>query len=204
MKLLNLLETPLPGDWDKDVYSHNVSFAKRIEYAKQRAQKVGAGSSRVAFIIEYNGRKTVLKVAKNRKGVAQNEVEIRTLNDPYMPEIVIPLIDFDEQNNEATWLHTEFAEKMTAKKFRDFFGGDPNDLIYYAKEQMGYKQYFKRTNIKINEESEYTQLFLEYVGNYTPLLSDYTRLANWGIFDNRPVIIDVGLDEETYYTYYSK
>ena len=33
-------------------------------------------------------------------------------------------------------------------------------------------------------------------------LGDYGRLANWGIFDGKPVILDVGLDLHVYETYY--
>ena len=91
-----LTEAPLPDDWDKNVYSPNNSFAKQVKYAKERAQKVGSGSSRVAFKIEYQGRPTVLKIAKNRIGLAQNEQESQALRDYYLEDITIPMIDYDE------------------------------------------------------------------------------------------------------------
>jgi len=37
------------------------------------AKRLGGGSSRVAFLIDYQGRKTILKVAKNNKGLAQSQ-----------------------------------------------------------------------------------------------------------------------------------
>ena len=73
IKELLLESPPLPEDWDKDIFNERVPFKTRIEYAKARAEQVGKGSSRVAFVIPYQGRKTVLKVALNAKGMAQND-----------------------------------------------------------------------------------------------------------------------------------
>ena len=66
------LEAPLPPDWDKEQLNLRQTFKNRIKYAVSKAQRIGSGSSRVAFIIPYEGRNTVLKVAKNLKGLAQN------------------------------------------------------------------------------------------------------------------------------------
>ena len=58
-----IMEAPLPDDWDHSTYTHGKSFASKLKYATDRASKVGTGSSRVAFLIEYQGRQTVLKIA---------------------------------------------------------------------------------------------------------------------------------------------
>ena len=60
-------EAPLPPDWDETQFTPKTSFKQRLAYALERAKKLGAGSSRVAMIIEYQGRPTALKVAKNKK-----------------------------------------------------------------------------------------------------------------------------------------
>jgi hypothetical protein len=46
-------------------------------------------------VIDYKGRPTVLKIALNAKGIAQNEVESSLLNDGYLRSlgILIPIID---------------------------------------------------------------------------------------------------------------
>lgn len=97
-----LLETPLPDDWNKSTFKKGVSFKKQIDYALERATKISSGSSRVAFEIEYKGRPTILKIAKNAKGLAQNEDDANLLNEPYIPEIVIPMIDYDEENEQPS------------------------------------------------------------------------------------------------------
>ena len=60
----------------------------------------------------------ILKVAKNKKGIAQNKEEMQYLYDDYIQEmgIVIPIIDHDEYNNDAKWIHTEMAEKIKQSK----------------------------------------------------------------------------------------
>jgi hypothetical protein len=196
----SLLESPLPDDWDHDVYSPRSSFAEKVRYATQMAQKVGTGSSRVAFVIDYQGRKTVLKIAKNNKGLVQNSIESQTFGDWMIQKLglFIPMIDYDEKNNRPFWIHTEFAEKATAAHIKNACGGSLNDLVAYAQEFHGMRRTaWGGDSSKIIPESELAEDFVDYVGNYSPELGDYTRLANWGIYKGRPVIIDAGFNEET-------
>ena len=212
MKVKDIIqETPLPDDWDKDVYSPNVSFAKRIRYAKERAKKLGTGSSRVAFEIPYKGRMTVLKIAKNRKGMAQNEVEAKLMSDYYLQglQIVIPMIDYDEKNSMPTWIHMEKAEKMTLPKFRKFTGGaDFYDLVDYALEITGNAGIFQGhrnvDDMKVNPELEFVSDFHDLVANYHGAIefADMKQKSNWGIYKGNPVIIDVGLSSDVYIEHY--
>ena len=112
-------EMPLPADWDpQQMRQGSTTFKSRLAYALERAKKLGTGSSRVATVIEYQGRPTVLKIAKNQKGLAQNSVEADILSDGYASQlgILIPLIDYDEQNREPSWIHTEMATKANEKQ----------------------------------------------------------------------------------------
>ena len=53
MKFADFLnEAPLPDNWDKPKFN-NGTFKSMIEYATAMAEKVGSGSSRVAFKIPY-------------------------------------------------------------------------------------------------------------------------------------------------------
>ena len=109
-------EVPLPPDWDPEKLNLRQTYKDRLKYALDRAKRLGGGSSRVAMTIEYEGRPTVLKVAKNAKGLAQNEAEIEILEDGYSGKlpIVIPLIDYDKANKRPVWLQTELAKKVRA------------------------------------------------------------------------------------------
>lgn len=209
MKVLNLLEAPLPDDWDRSVYSNKVSFAKRIEYAKQKASRIGAGSSRVAFVIPYEGRETVLKIAKNQKGIAQNAEEVSLLEDWYLKklDITIPMIDYDSENQDApTWIHVEKADRATDSIFIKLTGMSLTRCIEYALTASGRDSTYEKrfADLSKYDENEFLQSLVDFIGNYTHVpVGDLRRLANWGVYQGRPVIVDLGLTDTTLKAYYS-
>lgn len=206
-----LQEAPLPDDWDSGVFDQRVPFARRIRYAKERAKRVGAGSSRVAFVIPYEGRNTVLKVAKNQKGIAQNTEEVSLLYDWYLKnlELVIPIIDADEKNGDnPTWIHTEFAQKAKDSDFKKLTGLTLNDLVSFAEGRSGRERNsyimgkLSQEQIDALDENEFVSNLVDFIGNYTHVpTGDLKRLANWGIYEGRPVIIDIGLTDSSWEYY---
>lgn len=209
-------EAPLPDDWDRDIYNDRVPFKKRIEYAKERAQRLGQGSSRVAFEVPYQGRKTVLKIAKNKKGAAQNEAEAQFLSDGYLRRSyghwMIPIIDYDEENAQPTWIHTEFGEKIrTYKQLEKLLGVDPFLLIRYAEHLSGKKSLFYLLRFKQNVQSlpeDKQEIVSDLVDFFMELLhmgvelGDFSRAANWALYNGHPVIIDIGLSSDVYEVHY--
>jgi hypothetical protein len=201
MRLFEVLqEAPLPDDWDKSRMKSNTSFASRIQYAKERAKQIGRGSSRVAFETPYQGRKTVLKIALNSKGMLQNSEEINFLDDHYIAQlgIVIPLIDYDTENNSPTWIHTEFAEKISQKQLEKYFG------VEYMQTVMDFLNYqtgrSKRKPSHVPEElhdNEYFQALQDLIVNFGIPADDLARKANWGLYKGKPVIIDLGWTDTT-------
>lgn len=214
MRIQDILsEAPLPDDWDKAIYNPLVAFKKRVEYAKERAEKIGQGSSRIAFIIDYQGRQTVLKVAKNRKGMAQNQVESDILSDGYFGRLscLIPIIDYDETSSSPTWVHTEKAEKANEKTILRLLGLAVNpdiyfrDLYYYIdSERRGVDTYHKNLMDDVREENEYLADLYDLFMNSRLEPADITIAANWGVYQGRPVLIDVGYDDVVRSTYYAR
>lgn len=202
MKIREIIsEAPLPDDWDKAIYTPQTSYKKRIDYAVAKAQKLGKGSSRTAFTVTYEGRPTVLKVAHNIKGMAQNEAEAELLSDGYLSGIgiMIPIIDYDEDHEQPVWVHTEKAEKASQKQLCDIMKcGKLEWLVNAAK--------FAKTGRGQNHEDAIAKLygddsletFREYVdmlqemADFDIQLDDFSRAANWGLYNGQPVVIDVG------------
>lgn len=219
MKIQDLLyeSPPLPDDWDKDLFKQGRgSFKKRLEHAKQKAQRVGGGSSRVAFIIKYEGRDTVLKIAKNKKGLAQNYQESTMLRTADVlgssGTVVVPMIDHDETNEDPSWIHVEYARKLKSEQeFERLTGYKLSMLLDYAAQQFGNRsvKFFRHKEFpddwkeKLWEEDSYASELLNFIGNTELHLPDLYRYSNWGVYKNKPVIIDLGLDETVYKQYYS-
>lgn len=207
-KILN--EAPLPDDWDKEVYTPKVSFAKQVKYAVARAKKLGTGSSRVVFNIEFEGRMTALKIAKNVKGLAQNQREADYGLYRMYPDITTPLIDYDEVNFPPLWVHVEKADKLTASKFKAITGFDfghfstciVNEQVTRLGKGFVYWDIDDATAEKIQESELYYDV-TSLMGNFDILAGDLTRLANWGLYQGRPVIVDLGFSSDVQKQHYS-
>lgn len=214
-------EMPLPADWDpQQMRQQATTFKSRLAYALERAKKLGTGSSRVATTIEYEGRPTVLKIAKNAKGLAQNSVEADILSDGYASQlgILIPLIDYDEQNREPSWIHTELAQKASEKQLCAMIGCENlSQLINIAwaitgrKKYLGtYQQYVDYLQQKGKSEQEietctdYANKLAELNSSFDVELADFARAANWGLYQGKPVIIDVGFNSNVLDQYYKR
>jgi hypothetical protein len=220
----NLDEMALPADWDPAALGHDKTFKSRLEYALQRAPRLGGGSSRVAFTIPDNGRETVLKIAKNNKGLAQNQAEADILDDGYLGklDIVIPLVDYDKQNPTPTWLQTEKANKVSQQKLAKMLhaGGrwPMTNFLYALDNALGKKQKYMPTLEQIKKEmiengstEQDIEIFMDYVDqvanlvNSSSLLSgDFGTARNWGEYQGRPVIIDLGYNQAAHDMYWKR
>lgn len=211
-------EMPLPADWDpQQMRQGATTFKSRLAYALERAKKLGTGSSRVATTIEYQGRPTVLKIAKNAKGLAQNSVEADILSDGYASQlgILIPIIDYDEQNREPSWIHTEMAQKANEKQLCHLMGCKTlYELVRFADVIAG--KYRGMTSQKfiddlvndgrsendIEKMTDYANILADLANSFDVELADFNRPANWGLYNGKPVIVDVGFNSNVMNQYY--
>lgn len=217
-------EMALPADWDPTALGHDKTFKSRLDYALQRAPRLGGGSSRVAFVIPDQGRETVLKIAKNAKGMAQNEAEVDILDDGYLGklDIVIPLIDYDKENPTPTWLQTEKANKVSQQKLAKMLhaGGrwPMTNFLYAVDNKLGNIKRYMPTLDQIKQEMLDTgssekdiEIFMDYVDQVAVLISsssllsgDFGTASNWGEYQGRPVIIDLGFTSAVHDLYWGK
>lgn len=203
-----LHEAPLPDEWDKGVFTPATSFKKKIDYAVRAAQRLRGGSARVAFIIPYQGRETVLKIAKNKKGLAQNEFEASILSSPYAQQygVTIPMIDYDEEHDEPIWIHMEKANKVTAAKFRKYYGGDPDDVEQFLRYHTGQYHWHKKEDIeyleRLREKNNGLDRLVQFVVDHDLPTGDFSRLSSWGEYKGHIVLLDVGLSWDIAYHHY--
>ena len=198
-----LAEAPLPDVWDKDKFKGRLDFKGMVEYAMQKSKTLGEGSSRVAFNIEYKGRETALKIAKNPKGIAQNVQEIMYLNNEEIKKlnITIPLIDYDTTNHKARWLHTEKADKIYDSYFEEEIGLPLRDAILYInrdinppKMTIGSKLQAERGEL-LKKDSPIVKAIYKLLTDFPEIgYGDLARIQNWGMYKGHPVILDIGYD----------
>ena len=203
---LFLLETPLPDDWDKKKLKYNPrDFKSMVEYVSQRAAKIRKGSSRVAFLIEYQGRPTVLKIAHNEVGIAQNRAEIDILTKGKDSGFVIPIIDYDVENKKnPTWIHMEYGEPIKNGEMIEvcgvpYFSEIVQYVLEYDKpakrkllEYKWYKHYGKENADKAIESAERLYHFVKDHDIYFEELSQPGCEVNLARYKGKMVYIDVG------------
>lgn len=217
-------EMALPADWDPAALGHDKTFKSRLEYALQRAPRLGGGSSRVAFVIPDQGRETVLKIAKNKKGMAQNEAELEVLDDGYLGrlDIVIPLVDYDKANPTPTWIQTEKANKVSQQKLAKMLhaGGrwPMTNFLYAIKNVLGVRDKWMSSLDQIKQDmldngssEQDIEIFMDYVDQVADLVNsssllpdDFGTASNWGEYQGKPVIIDLGYTSSVRDLYWGK
>ena len=99
-----------------DEFEEIKSFAGKTKYANQYLQRIGSGSGRIVYDID--GTK-VFKIAKNQKGVAQNEVEASIGHYAENEHILTKVF---ESANDDSWIIAEKAKKVNERRIKELTG----------------------------------------------------------------------------------
>lgn len=162
---------------------------------------IGNGSSRMVFAID---NEKVLKLAKNRKGTAQNKAEFNNCNDYYAGDMFTKVFEYDDQY--FTYIIAERAMPVRAADFRNIMGVD---YKYFCHICMGaFSQYsrYSYDNLDDNdyqmiEDNEDLNSWYDYISNYQPIsVYEITRKANLGVVNRNGrkeiVIVDSGFNND--------
>lgn len=207
----NELGEDYPFSWNIEVFKNLKSFAKRVEYCNQHLQRISSGSSRIVYKIDDE---KVLKLAKNKKGLSQNEVEISAGNDYYLDDLVATVFESDPNN---LWVEMELATKITKQTFQKIvnisFEEYCQTLRYYHREITGNRGPMSRYEMKPENmdemwENEFVSRMLDYIGNYNPPVGDLCAPSTYGVVKrdggDQIVMVDFGLNQDVYDTHYKK
>ncbi len=188
--------------FDLDEFLNIRSFAGQVRYANSKLTRIAQGSARIIFEIDD---KTVLKLAKNEKGIAQNEVEESLSNDYMVPEdIIAKVLEADEKDR---WLVMERAKKIGKVRFRQLMDGiDIEDFYDYIRMHTDNRPGIRREmdpgiEEKLNE-NEFAQDLIEMIHNFDIEIGDFGRISSFGEIDGRLVITDYGLTKEVFKKHY--
>ncbi len=191
-----------------DQFEEIQSFRQKIMFADQNLQKLGAGSGRIVYDID--GTK-VFKLAKNAKGVAQNDAEINIGSYEDTHHIVTKVLESD---NNGNWIVSEKAKKVSEARIKQLTGiPSLNDLFYFLRNHenriKGGGNIFG-LNVDIEKslnDNEFVTDLQDIMSNYSISAGDLGRASTYGevLRDGQPTIVlaDYGLTDEVYDTHYS-
>ncbi|MDP4180013.1 MAG: hypothetical protein Q8942_02850 [Bacillota bacterium] len=133
---------------------------------------VGIGSGRIVFDL---GNGYVVKVARNYKGIGQNEAEYRIS----MADDSGLLANITAVSKGLTFLIMDKADRI-------------NDISFV----------WKHFNVKNNQELYQTQKLQEISRSYNLLVWDFGKAVNWGQINGKPIIVDYGYTKEVRRRFY--
>ena len=189
------------------------SFNQRLAYCKEHLGKIiGNGSSRVVF--QINGQ-TCLKLAKNQKGIAQNEHESEWYKQSL--DCFPKIFDCDDAND--SWIVCEYVLPAKPEDFKHCLGMTWDEFVSFI--GSCYNEYdrnrFRRTSYsKMPDEQFYNLIenndtlhdIYDYMTSYQAPMGDLTRIANYGMVrrynKDLIVILDHGLSDAIWDEYYKK
>lgn len=199
-----------PQSWSKDTFDKISSFSGKLKYANQHLVKLASGSGRAVFKIDDQ---KVLKVAKNKKGLAQNNVEA----EPYIQnyDMTTHVFDFDQRDAldiGPFWIEAELAKKLTPTRFNQLVGFPMKDLEHYLRMNDSHrpswgKPYIENDPIqKKLQDNEFVNDLFRMMGDYDMPTGDLGRLSSYGevIRDGKPkvVLVDYGLNRQVWDDFY--
>lgn len=208
-----LIEAALP-EFSLQKLSQITSFAKRLAYCKQYlGPTIGAGTSRVVFQIDDN---KVLKLAKNSKGIAQNEYEY----EHYYPANQDVLPQCYEADENYTWIVSEYVLPAQEKDFEVVFHMPWEKFKgWIDRTYMQYAPFYVQSHIRPSmskeewldsiENNDDIESFYYYMTNHGyEMIGDLKRIQNWGLakrdYGPQLVLLDNGLSKEIFHQHYAK
>jgi hypothetical protein len=193
-----------PSTWNKEEFAKITSFNGKMKYASTHLQKLASGSGRVVFVIDEH---KVLKIARNLKGCAQNQVE----SDRYIANYDITTLAYDTGEDVKDvgpfWIEAERASKISPSRFKQLTGVSIKDLDLYLTLLDGY---FKpQIDPKLKEEldnNEFVQDLTRLMGDYDMPMGDLRRISSYGEVTRngkpKAVLVDYGLTQGVYDDWY--
>lgn len=181
-----------------DELNNQKTISQKLFYCRTHLKEIAKGSSRNVF----DFGETVIKIARNQKGIEQNKVE-RDIGK-IKPDCVPNLIMFSD---DCSWNVFEKVEPVTKEEFEKL----TNITLTILHELLKYKKDRKRKNIDVDYKKE-NQIqnnkllneLSQLIERYNLSVGDMVRISSWGQKNGKVLLIDFGLTSEIYQKYYKK
>jgi hypothetical protein len=169
------------------------TFASRIKYAEKNLSHLSSGSARLVLLTPGG---TVVKLAKNEKGIAQNKAESNPkMKSKYLNKIL-------SNSKQFNWIETHHLDKISSKEFEKLTSinfDDFGEAISYSLKESSKKK--PKILDKIKDNLFYKEM-VRLGKDFDLLPGDMERISSWGTKDDLPILIDSGLTKEIYKEFY--
>lgn len=188
----------LSGDrFDMKKFKSLPGSDQMIVYANKFLQKLGEGSSRIAFLMSG---KYALKIALNQKGLSQNEAELDVCTNPASKAVVAKIYDFDDKHR---WLISDLVREISNEaEFKSLTG------VRWTEEFCVWTSHgirMKKVPENLPDDMEIVRSTIKMAIANNLLPGDITKLEHWGkTTDGRVVLLDYGFTEDVYQSHYRK
>lgn len=205
-------EMAYPTTFNMDEFVSLKSFASRVKYCNERLKFLGQGSSRRVYMID---NEKCLKLARNQKGIAQNEAE----NDGYLQSLhLCPKIYKYDQND--LWIEAQLAKKAKESDFKRLLGYDWNifcSWIEYTAKLYTNRSLYRGENDALFKSEEFETWVYDNDNVFSRInqymtdfalesYGDLQRISSWGVVtengQERLVLVDAGLSDSVGRDYY--
>lgn len=199
-------EMAYPTNFSLNEFINLNTYAKRIKYCQEKLKRISSGSSRIVYQID---NEKVLKIAKNKKGIAQNIAE----NDYVIQTHDIVAKVFEADNN-GLFNEMELANRVNQTIFKKILGFDFNNIysyLSYAVKRLTSPPNFSH-DIETKEEinfinnNEWLNELADLVAETNMPIGDLCKLDSYGIVNRNGkqyiVLIDYGLTNKIFDDYY--
>lgn len=192
-----------PSSFKKDEFEKISSFQGKLNYAVTHLKRIASGSARTVFSIDDS---KAIKIAKNKKGLAQNSVEAEGYIQNY--DIVARVFDRDDKD---FWIEMELAKKLSPKRFKQITGVSIDDTAVYTRYSEAIHNGKRNvpstpSNIEELQNNEFLIDLLSLMFDYDMPAGDLARLSSYGevMRDGKPavVLVDFGLTNQVFNDYY--
>jgi len=171
-----------------------------VAYANNTLKKFDAGSSRKAYILNT---RYVLKVAYNKKGIAQNEAEIDIFTNPATKQLTTKIANYSD---DYSWLIAELVRPMdrgAEDVFESRFGTSLYSITLIVKGLMGGGKKEDYTEYCNEECFSFAESLISLLKTTELVIDDLSREEQWGQTpDGRIVILDYGYTTTTKQLYH--
>ena len=201
-----------PEGFNIDDLKAQTSFAAKARYLRRFGlDKLGAGSSRAVFVADND---TVIKIAKNKKGLAQNKVESE-LSEHLDTDAPIAIVKDGDPNN--IYIESERARKAKPTDFKSILGFPMQAIMKVIRERVddntgkhrGNNHYWYLSDRNLYEQiadTDFIANIVDIIVNHNLSMGDITRISSWGVVNRNGsphlVLVDYGLDDQVWKQHY--